>query len=108
MDLPTNPEQNYRVNTEIGRVTLNKTVPRGNYNIIVSYTAGYDTIPDDLAQACNNLVNMMHKNISGAGGGIIKERLGDHSISYNTEAESTLYNSDELRGSLSYYMRFVT
>jgi len=108
MDLPACPEEYYMLNTEIGRVEFNKVLPVGNNNIVVSYTAGYATIPKDLAQACNSLVNMMHKNISGGGGGITSEKLGDHTISYNTEAESTLYNSDELRGSLSYYMRFGT
>ncbi len=31
----------------------------GNYNVIVSYTAGYATIPDDLAQICNEVAATM-------------------------------------------------
>lgn len=58
------------------------TFAAGVRNVQVVYTAGYSAIPDDVAQACVQLVAAwFHRGRQGADG-IDTERLGDYSASY--------------------------
>jgi hypothetical protein len=63
-------------------------IPEGVGNVRVDYTAGYDVIPDDLAQVAVELVSHLYQR-SGAGGqsraGIRGRAVGDKSESFSED-----------------------
>lgn len=62
--------------------------PRGHRNVSIAYTAGYETIPADLAQAANEIVTLLYrrrKNLESS-----SEKVGEFSVSYNPLEESPL------------------
>ncbi len=62
--------------------------PRGRKNIKITYSAGYATIPADLAQACIELVATIHNRRKT--GGAKSESIGDYSITYGDLEASPL------------------
>jgi len=56
--------------------------PRGDRNVRVVYTAGYGTIPDDLAAACVKLAAAWYAHARTGGDGVGRESLGDYSVEY--------------------------
>ena len=66
-----------------GELHLSSGFIGGNQNVIVKYTAGYSTTPADLEQITIELVMTYYQNRE-ATAGIKAERLGDHSITYDT------------------------
>lgn len=52
----------------------------GENNLRVNYTAGYTTIPEDIQQACLDLVSWFYKKRKTHG--IKSESLGDRSVTY--------------------------
>jgi hypothetical protein len=55
--------------------------PEGHRNIKITYYGGYSTIPDDLEQACLEIVQILYEGNENIGN-IQSEKLGDHSITY--------------------------
>jgi hypothetical protein len=87
-------------NTEppTGRVTL----PPGMQYIFVEYRAGFETIPDDLAMLCNELVVDAY-NRSNRDATVTSETLDQYSY---TLADAVKF-SQSIRDRLSRYMRFA-
>ena len=54
----------------------------GSRNVRARYTAGYATIPDDLAQACMVLAASWFNTGRQGGDGLKNESLGDYSVAY--------------------------
>lgn len=73
-------EDTYRYNKKIGNVFRSSGWPEGSDNISVDYTAGYETIPSDLEQACIELVSLTYNRRKSLG--IKDESDGAYSISY--------------------------
>jgi uncharacterized phiE125 gp8 family phage protein len=60
-------------------------------NILVSYQAGYSTIPYDLEQACIKLVAGIYQSRGGtAATGVKSENIGDYSVSYFGGSEGAI------------------
>jgi hypothetical protein len=78
-----------------------RTFPSGHQQILAEYRAGYETIPDDLAMLCNELV-MDAYNRSSRDVTVTSETLDQYSY---TLADSVKF-SDGIRARLSRYMRF--
>ncbi len=81
---PDVPEYNFKVYADRGGIHLSTGFPLGYQNIIVSYAAGYSTMPDDLIQICLDLVNVYYKSRT-TDSTVEAEKLGDHSIKYSKE-----------------------
>ena len=58
----------------------------GHGNIKLTYYGGYKTIPDDLEQACLEVVQIFYEGNQNIGN-IQRERLGDHDIMYGTDSD---------------------
>lgn len=83
-------------------VFLTKAIfPKGIQNIQVSYTAGYASVPFDVAEAVTELVADRYR---------VRGRLGESSKSM-AQGGSTSYDmsymSDKVKGSLSNYRRMI-
>lgn len=74
----------YRLDETEG--TLWGTFPTGYQSIEVRYTAGYDTIPDDVQQGCCAIVGTLF-DLSNSDGTKLSERIGDYSYTNVTPAE---------------------
>lgn len=58
---------------------------RGRWNRYrVSYTAGYTTIPDDLAEACASLACYYYNNADGSDVGVLKKKEGQRELQYSS------------------------
>ena len=68
-------------NGNVGELQLPTGFATGKQNVIVRYTAGYPTIPDDLEQICIDLIGVYFKS-RNTDTTIKSEKLGDHSITY--------------------------
>ena len=79
VQVPYEPQLDYRVYGERGVITVPSGTPGGRLNVVVRYTAGWSTIPNDLEQIAIDLVNVYWrrrtKDMS-----VKSERLGDHAI----------------------------
>lgn len=65
----------------VGELRLPIGFANGNKNVVVRYTAGYPTIPDDLEQICLDLVQVYYKS-RNTDSTVKREKLGDHDITY--------------------------
>jgi len=75
----------------------------------VSYTAGYATIPADLAEACVTLAAYLYEN-GAAGTSVKKKKEGQRELEYFEVAAtggSSLVDSLGLSGSLSRYRNYI-
>jgi len=59
---------------------------RGRRNLKIAYTAGYATIPDDVALACVKLAAAWYAHARAGADGIRREKLGDYDALYAAEA----------------------
>jgi len=74
----------YRFDSQI--IVLNGySFSKGNLNVTLSYTAGYSTIPYDLAQACNELVGLRYREM---------ERIGQ--VSKIIQGENVTFSKDAM------------
>ncbi len=68
-----------------GEIRSALRLPKGSQNIVVRYTAGYETTPADLEQICIDLTNIYwrgrKKDLS-----LKSERLADHTIAFAEDA----------------------
>lgn len=78
----------YFVDTEAGILNLTfSAVGRwGAYT--VDYTAGYSTIPEDLAEACVSLACFYFNNANGSDVGVSRKQEGQRSIQYSNGGQS--------------------
>jgi uncharacterized phiE125 gp8 family phage protein len=60
--------------------------PAGARNVRVEYTAGYSTVPDDLALACVKLAAAWYAHARAGADGVTREALGDHSATFSASA----------------------
>ncbi len=56
--------------------------PRGTRNVKAVYTAGYATVPDDLAVACVKLAASWYAHARAGADGVARETLGDYTAVY--------------------------
>jgi hypothetical protein len=81
---PDVPECSFRTDDNKGVIRLSTGFPVGYQNVIVSYAAGYSTMPDDLIQICLDLVNVYYKSRK-TDSTVEAEKLGDHYIKYSKD-----------------------
>jgi len=60
---------------------------RGLRNIAVSYTAGYLAVPDDMVQACVELVAWRYKE---------KERVGQSTVAFTSSGQNVTYQTADV------------
>lgn len=73
----------YFVDYNAGVLELNFNA-RGSWNRYkVSYTAGYGTIPDDLAEACASLACYYFNNADGTDVGVLQKKEGQRELRYS-------------------------
>ena len=92
-------EDSYRYNKKTGVIYRAVGWPEGEDNISVDYTAGYDTIPADLEQACIDLVSYAYNRRKNAG--VKSEADGAYSITY-----ATLDQVPTAKATISLYTRY--
>lgn len=74
----------YFVDTNAGVIELNFNAS-GRWNRYrVSYTAGYGTIPEDLAEACASLAAYYVNNADGSDVGVSKKKEGQREVMYSS------------------------
>jgi len=76
------------------------SAPRGVKNVVVSYTAGYSTVPEDIGQAAINLVSLVHASRNTVG--VRSKTLGGETITYTDTAIGKI-----ARVELSHYLKVV-
>lgn len=62
----------------------------------VTYTAGYGTIPEDLAEACVALACFYFQNADGTSIGVSEKREGGRSVKYANSAQSFMSVAQQL------------
>jgi hypothetical protein len=55
--------------------------------VFITYTHGYDQIPDDIRSAC---LQMASRGLAGPPPGVRQESIGSYSVTYDTGAASRL------------------
>jgi len=81
LQCPGEPEYNFKTNDNQGVIYLSSGFPVGYQNIIVSYAAGFSTMPDDLIQICIDLAMTYYKSRK-TDTSVTAEKLSDHYIKY--------------------------
>lgn len=61
-------------------------MPSAVKSVLVEYTAGYATVPDDIEQACIEVAAMMYRD-RRRDSGLASESLGDYSYTRSNRAE---------------------
>lgn len=95
---PDEDEDDYRLDRAVGVVRFDgMQIGSGFRNYLVEYRAGYETIPDDIEQACNELVLRLY-NEGKRDPNLQSESLGDYSYTLSSvEAVSDSSIIDRLR-----------
>jgi hypothetical protein len=81
---PHEPEYDFKTDDNRGSIHLPTKFPVGHQNVIVSYAAGYSTMPNDLIQICLDLTNVYYRSRK-TDSTVAAEKLGDHYIKYSEE-----------------------
>jgi len=98
------PADRYRFDPATGIVTLyGISVPAVKDCIRISYTAGYDPIPDDVKAAVADTIQMMARRITGVAGGVTARTMADG----GTEQLETVAPTDYAKFLLRAYRRNV-
>lgn len=80
--------QLYFVDKNAGVLNLNFNA-LGRWNRYrVTYTAGYGTIPEDLAEACASLAGFYFNNASGGDVGVSSKREGGREVKFTTATQN--------------------
>lgn len=77
LSVPTDPINDYEVYLDRGEIYYRPGFSYGHQNIVVDYTAGYATIPDDLIKATHELVNLAYQ-MTQRDVTLKREKLGDY------------------------------
>jgi hypothetical protein len=97
--------QDYFMDTDTGSLLLNFNAWGGWSSYRVSYTAGFDPIPQDLAEACATLAAQMVTNAT-TGNTVASIREGQREVKYQTgDTEKTLIEQLGLDEALRRYVR---
>lgn len=83
---PDEPAADIEIDESAGKVWVSGGVPEGRENVFVSYMAGYSTVPDDLEQACIDLVGEMFRSRQ-RDSTVRSETLGDYSVTYAEDSQ---------------------
>ena len=84
---PDEPQEEFEFDEDSGRLyCTSATFPKGKQNVFVAYTGGYSTIPDDLQQACIEVAQQLHQQIS-QDANLRAESLGDYSYTLASRTE---------------------
>lgn len=83
-------------------ISLGGCWPLGTGNVLVTYTAGYATIPDDLTLLVHMLANIMYRGLK-RGGPIVGETFGKYSYRLLTDSVSKSTDIITARSILSRY-----
>lgn len=81
-DFTTVDSELYFANDSAGVLDLNFSTSGNWSKYTVSYRAGYETIPDDLAEACAALAAYYVTNADGSNLGVVEKREGQRMIKY--------------------------
>jgi len=73
----------YRIHENKTHVVFLTTLSKGSQNIKIIYTAGYDTVPEDIKQACITEVVRTHKNRQEVD--VLSKTLSDGSVTYSAK-----------------------
>jgi len=80
IDVIDEPENSYNFDADIGVIYFEGDVfSHGNRNVLITYTAGYSVIPNDLSVACARLAKLGWDN-SRRDSSLKKEVMGDHTV----------------------------
>jgi hypothetical protein len=61
-------------------------MPNAMKSVLIEYTAGYATVPDDVEQACIEVASMLYRD-RRRDGNLVSEGLGDYSYTRATAQE---------------------
>lgn len=92
---------NVKIDYEAGTLYSPYGWPVGRFNISVTYTAGYATIPDDLKAVVCQMVLDAYSNTSKRTG-ITSERMGDYAYTI----ASDVAKKEEYKAKLSQFIRY--
>lgn len=84
----TNETNTYFVDSNSGVMDLDFGASGGWNQFKVSYTAGYDTIPEDLAEACATLAAYYTNNPDGTMVGVAEKQEGSRRVKFNNTPTS--------------------
>ncbi len=102
LDSPTwnvyDPEFYYVKNNNTGEIFFD-ALPIGRQNIRVIYQGGYNAIPEDLSEACIELVCKIYNRRKSEG--VLNESVGGASVSWDKELNT------ELRKTLNRYRNYA-
>jgi len=99
IELATEREDTFNVDTSMSMITLSHTINRGTKNIRVDYTAGYSTVPADVQAAVTKLVSAAWRTKS-QDPSMKSETIGDYKYERMT--------ADEINGSFGASIGEVT
>lgn len=85
------------------RGTINPQLTNQHGNIKVSYTAGYTTVPADIAYACTLVVAFMRRTVVYAGMNPQSEHYEDYGYSLMSATQSSIMQIGEVRQILNRY-----
>ena len=83
---PDEPSEQIEWDEDSGRLWSVDSFSKGRQNIFVAYTGGYSTTPDDVEQACIELIQKMYQEIKH-NDNLQSETLGDYSWAARTQIE---------------------
>jgi hypothetical protein len=92
---PFGEAENVKINKSSGQL-LYSYFPRGFQNIIVTYTAGYSTIPADITLWIMNTVKTLYMVKLNSVEGITSFRVGDISYTYGEIAKAGINIPDSI------------
>lgn len=93
----------YDVYYDEGQIYLPSGFPKGHNNIIITYNAGYSTIPYDIRQVCNMVVKEYY-NLQKNTDGHSSEHIGSYSYKFDHLSEAI---KKEINSILDMYRRRV-
>lgn len=95
----------YVVYPEEGYIWMTGGWPKGQRNIFIDYTAGYNPIPDDLKYAVNLIIQKLNRDKNYQMFGLSSYRLGDLSLSFDNYIDRII--PPESASTLWYYRRIL-
>lgn len=81
---PSVTEDGYVISGQLAIKLVGYTFADGIDNVVITYTAGFSTIPEDIAQACNELVAWRYKERNRIGQ--VSTSVGGESVTFSTFA----------------------
>jgi len=79
---------NFRINSTTGKITFKPDsrgyFPTGEQNISIIYVAGSEPVEPEVELATQRLVLEFYRALTTTSGNILRERLGEYSVTYGT------------------------